>query len=316
MTTPQIAIVLPCFNEEESIDEAAQILTQIMRKWEGSGVLAKGSFILFVDDGSLDLTWKKIYKLSEQNELIKGLKLSRNYGHQNALLAGLDYVSGRCDAVISMDADLQQDPNAAIDFIGKYKLGADVVIGVRLDRLTDGWIKRKTANLFYSLMQSFGVRLIPNHADYRLLSKRALNALLLYKEPNIFLRAACLDLGFKIDKVYFNVLPRKFGETKYTFKKMLRLALYGITSYSVMPLRFVSIIGFIVFLISFIMSIYVLFQKLILGNGVPGWASIVLPIYFIGGIQILCIGIVGEYVGNILNVVKNRPRWICEDVIE
>jgi glycosyltransferase involved in cell wall biosynthesis len=244
------------------------------------------------------------------------LKLSRNFGHQAALLAGLTAVTRHCDAAISIDADLQQDPHAIRDFVKELHKGADIVLGVRKDRGTDGWLKKQTALAFYTLMRVLGVNIIPNHADYRLLSKRALEALALFPEPSIFLRATCLQLGFNVSTVFFEVSERQFGQTKYSLKKMLRLALHGITSCSVVPLRIVAIIGFVLFLSSLGMGAYVLWHALFVGDTIPGWASITLPIYFIGGVQLLCLGVVGEYVGQIYKTVKNRPRWICEHKLD
>ena len=244
------------------------------------------------------------------------MKLSKNFGHQAALLAGLSEVTKHCDAAISIDADLQQDPLAIRDFVIELRKGADVVLGVRRDRGTDGWLKKQTALGFYALMRIMGVNIIPNHADYRLLSKRALEALALFPEPSIFLRATCLHLGFRVSTVLFDVSERQYGQTKYSLTKMLRLALHGITSFSVVPLRIVAIIGFVIFLSSLGMGGYVIWHSLYVGDTIPGWASITLPIYFIGGVQLLCLGVVGEYVGQIYKTVKNRLRWICEHKLD
>lgn len=309
---PQLAIVLPCFNESESIAPAVNQLTAIIQDLADERLISKDSYLFFVDDGSSDESWAIIEEFNRRNKAIKGLKLSQNFGHQAALLAGLSEVTMHCDAAISIDADLQQDPLAIRDFVNELQKGADVVLGVRKDRGTDGWLKKKTALGFYTLMRIMGVSIVPNHADYRLLSKRALEALALFPEPSIFLRATCLHLGFKVSKVFFDVSERQYGQTKYSLSKMLRLALHGITSYSVVPLRIVAIIGFMVFLSSLGMGAYVLWHSLFVGDTIPGWASITLPIYFIGGIQLLCLGVVGEYVGQIYKTVKNRPRWICE----
>lgn len=310
---PRLAIVLPCFNEFESIKQAAEELSLIIKEMLNSGLVAENSYLFFVDDGSSDGTWSAIEALNQTSPLFKGLKLSKNFGHQVAVLAGLTAVTKACDAAISIDADLQQDPRAIVEFVKKYISGADVVLGIRKDRVTDSWFKKQTALGFYHLMGMMGVKIVPNHADYRLLSKRALEALLLFQEPGIFLRATCLQLGFRVDNIFFDVRERQYGQTKYSLKKMLRLALHGITSFSVVPLRLVGIVGFLLFLFSVGMGCYVAWHALIVGDTVPGWASTTLPIYFIGGVQLLCLGVVGEYVGKIYTTVKNRPRWISED---
>lgn len=313
---PRLAIVLPCFNEAESIDHAVERLTTILDESAEADLISRDSYLFFVDDGSSDESWVTINASNRTGKAVKGLKLSRNFGHQAALLAGLLTVAKECDAAISIDADLQQDPAAIKDFIREFRNGADIVLGIRRDRSSDGWLKKHTALTFYALMRALGVDIIPNHADYRLLSKRALEALALFEEPSIFLRATCLQLGFKVATVPFDVGERRFGETKYSFKKMLRLALYGITSSSVVPLRIVAVIGFVLFLFSLAMGGYVIWRAQIIGDTIPGWASTALPIYFIGGVQLLCLGVVGEYVGQIYKTVKNRPRWICDRILD
>jgi glycosyltransferase involved in cell wall biosynthesis len=313
---PQLAVVLPCFNERESIQHTAIQLTALIEKLIGEKLISSNSYLFFVDDGSTDESWSIIEKLNYYNKAVKGLKLSRNFGHQAALLAGLSEVTKNCEVAISIDADLQQDPLSIRDFVTEFLNGADVVIGVRKDRDTDGWLKKLTALGFYKLMGLMGVGIVPNHADYRLLSKKALEALSLFPEANIFLRATCLQLGFKIRTVFFDVNERRYGQTNYSVSKMLRLALHGITSYSVAPLRIIAILGFVIFLASFGMGGYVIWHTLFLGDSIPGWASITLPIYFIGGLQLFFLGVVGEYVGQIYKAVKNRPRWICEHKLD
>ncbi|OGC03104.1 hypothetical protein A3H38_04340 [candidate division WOR-1 bacterium RIFCSPLOWO2_02_FULL_46_20] len=313
---PRLSIVLPCFNERESIKQASDELSALLKEMIDKSLIAENSYLFFVDDGSSDGTWSAIEDLHKNQQLFKGLKLSRNFGHQVAVLAGLTAVTKYCDAAISIDADLQQDPQAIIDFVNGYRNGADVVLGVRRDRGTDGWFKKQTALGFYHLMGMMGVKIIPNHADYRLLSKRALEALALFPEPGIFLRAICLQLGFRVSTIFFDVRERQYGQTKYSLKKMLQLALHGITSFSVVPLRLVGIVGFLLFAFSLSMGCYVAWHALFVGDTVPGWASTTLPIYFIGGVQLLCLGVVGEYVGQIYTTVKNRPRWICEDKLD
>ena len=314
---PCLAIIMPCFNEADNIKYMLDTVWGLLNKLVATSVISSKSFILLVDDGSKDQTWS--FAQEESKKLdghLKGIKLSKNFGHQAALLAGLHTVSENCDIAISIDADLQQDPSAIKSFIKEYEAGADIVFGVRRDRNSDGWFKKWTANLFYTLMKMMGVNTIRNHADYRLLSKRALKALILHTEPNIFLRAMCLELGLKTSTVNFDVQKRVYGETKYSLAKMLTLALHGITSHSIAPLRIVTFSGMLVFSFSCVMTLYVLYQVFLVGNTVPGWASTTIPIYFIGGIQILCLGIIGEYIAQIYSVVKNRPRWIIEESIE
>lgn len=313
---PRLAIVLPCFNESEAIDSVVRQLSELIRDLVEERLIAGDSYLFFVDDGSSDNSWQILASWNRTNQQIKGLKLSKNFGHQAALLAGLTAVTKECDIAISIDADLQQDPQAMRKFVQAYKNGAEIVLGVRNDRGTDSWIKKRTALGFYTVMRAMGVNVVPNHADYRLLSRSALEALALFSEPSIFLRATCLELGFKVSVVHFDVSERKFGTTKYSLKKMFRLALHGITSFSIVPLRFVAITGLILFLITLGMGGYVLWRTLFVGDTVPGWASTTLPIYFIGGVQLLCLGVVGEYIGQIYKTVKNRPRWISENKLD
>jgi polyisoprenyl-phosphate glycosyltransferase len=308
---PVLAIVIPCFNETEVIEATAARLGEVLGASISAGAISRDSFLLFVDDGSRDATWAKLTKICEAAEHVRALKLARNYGHQNALLAGLNEVKDGADCVISIDADLQQDETAIPLFIEKFKNGSDIVLGIRTDREADSWFKKKTALLFYDFMQAMGVRIVKNHADYRLMSQRALNALMQYEETNLFLRGLILDIGFHVDTVPFAVKERFAGESKYSLGRMLGFALHGITSFSVVPLRLVSSLGLAVFAGSAIMAAYVLVKSLG-GHTVPGWASIVLPIYFIGGLQIFCIGVVGEYIGHIYKEVKRRPRYIVD----
>jgi glycosyltransferase involved in cell wall biosynthesis len=246
--------------------------------------------------------------------MVRGLKLSRNFGHQNALLAGLLKAKGQADCVISIDADLQQDEGAIPEFIDKYNEGFDIVFGVREDRRSDGVAKKATALVFYRLMNLMGVRIIRNHADYRLVSNRVLETLAGYGEVNLFLRGIFPSLGFRSAQVVHDVRERFAGESKYSMRKMLSFALDGITSFSVMPMRVVALVGVLIFFFSLGMSGYVLLAKL-LGGAVTGWASTVLPIYFIGGIQLISLGVIGEYVGKIYMEAKRRPRFIVEEEV-
>ncbi len=309
---PILAIVVPCFNEEESLPTALPILMKVLDEMKALRLVSEESYLYFVDDGSSDKTWMFLHANHQASPTVRALKLSRNFGHQIALLAGLMAVKGRCDAAVSIDADLQQDPLAIPEFVKKYVSGAQVVFGVRNDRSSDGLFKKVTANGFYSFMKAMGVMIIPNHADYRLLGSRALDVLAEHTEPNIFLRAICVSLGFKTDTVYFDVKERTEGSSKYSFSKMLQLALDGITSFSIVPLRAIAVLGFLIFCGSLLMAIFVVYSTLFTDKTIPGWASTTLPIYLLGGIHILCMGIVGEYISQIVTAVKRRPRYIQE----
>lgn len=306
----KLSIVIPCYNEEEVLHETSQKLVDLLRSLIEKEKIDIQSQICFVDDGSIDNTWQIIEELSSKYSSITGIKLSRNRGHQNALLAGLFSVEG--DIVISMDADLQDDITIIEDMIDLYVKDNEIVYGVRRERKTDSTFKRVTAEGFYKLMYIMGVDIVYNHADYRLMSRRAIEHLKEFKEVNLFLRAMVPLMGFKSENVYYDRAERFAGESKYPLKKMLSFAWDGITSFSVMPLRFISAIGFLIFTLTLIMSIWVLGVKLFSDVAVPGWASTVLPIYFIGGVQLLSIGIVGEYIGKIYMETKERPRFIIE----
>lgn len=309
---PVLAIVVPCFNEQESIPLTASILGDVLDSMVRRDLVSTQSYLYFVDDGSTDASWGLLTTLHAENKNLRALKLSRNFGHQAALLAGLSAVNGRCDAAISIDADLQQDPHIIPQFVERYVSGAEIVFGIRNDRASDSWFKKTTALGFYRVMKIMGVSIIQNHADYRLLGRHALNVLEEYAESNIFLRAICAQLGFRVDTVYFDVKERNLGASKYSLTKMMKLAIEGITSFSVVPLRAVAVLGVLIFGMTIVMSFYVAFRALIIGDTVPGWASTILPIYFIGGIQILCMGIIGEYIAQIVSNVKRRPRYIRE----
>jgi glycosyltransferase involved in cell wall biosynthesis len=311
-TLPTLSVVVPCFNEAEGLANSLARLSDTLNELISSGLVSRQSFIYCVDDGSSDATWSLIEAGREKYGHICGARLSRNFGHQSALTAGLMAVKDRSDISISIDADLQQDPAAMKDFVIKYLEGAEVVFGVRNDRATDTLMKKITANSFYRLMALCGVKIIANHADYRLLSQKAMNALSEHTEQNLFLRAICAQLGFKQATVMFDVRERTAGTTKYSLTKMLSLALSGITSFSVAPLRAIAMLGALIFCISTAMACFVLFKATFTTDTVPGWASTVLPIYFIGGIQILCLGIIGEYVAQALIGIKKRPRYIVD----
>lgn len=315
MSKPKLAIVVPCYNEEEVLPRTAKRLLEVLDGLISPNKINDESFILFVDDGSKDRTWTIIEDLTKQNTKIKGLKLTRNFGHQNALLAGMEYVFNKCDCLITIDADLQHDEQAIGEFVQKYIDGAEIVLGIRKDRKVDSIFKKLTALIFYQLLLKMGVNIIKNHADYRLISNTALKALLEFKEVNLFLRGLIHLIGFKTDYVFFDVKERFAGQTKYPLRKMLALALDGITSFSVVPLRLITLIGFLIFMGSLIMSGYIFYTAIFTNKSVPGWASTVLPIYFIGGIQLLSLGIIGEYIGKIYMETKRRPRYIVEKEI-
>lgn len=310
-----IYFVVPCYNEEEVLLETSKRLAIKVGTLIDEKLISSDSKIMFVDDGSKDKTWSMIEELNILNPLFGGIKLSRNRGHQNALLGGLLSVKDSCDAAISMDADLQDDIEVIDEFIKKYYDGCDVVYGVRSDRKKDTAFKKYTAQSFYKLMNGLGVDLVYNHADYRLMSKRAIEALGEFKEVNLFLRGIVPLIGYKSDNVLYERNERFAGESKYPFKKMLAFALEGITSFSVKPIKMVLTAGVIVFSTSLIILAYALVRWM-QGNTVQGWTTTVASIWAIGGIQILCIGIVGEYVGKIYMETKARPKFIIEKYID
>jgi len=311
----KLGIVIPCYNEEETLPETTKRLQILFDRMVVEGSIDKESFVCYVDDGSTDSTWECIETFQKDTTLFKGIKLSRNFGHQNALIAGLMQLKNSADALISMDADLQDDINLIREFVSKYKEGYEIVYGVREDRSIDTKLKRNSATLFYKFQHFMGIETVQNHADYRLLSAKALNALAAFKEINLFLRGVVPMLGFRSCNVYYAREERFAGETKYPFKKMLFFALDGITSFSVKPLRFITVVGFFLFLLSLAGIAWVVIEKFILGNAVQGWASTMVSIYFIGGIQVMSLGIIGEYIGRTFQESKGRPRYIIDKEI-
>lgn len=307
----KLMVVIPCYNEEEVLPETSRRLVEKMASLVKKGLITPDSRVLLVNDGSRDRTWQMICDLHKENPLFEGVKLSRNRGHQNALLAGLMTARNRCDISISMDADLQDDMDAMDRFIEKYNEGCDVVYGVRSKRDTDTFFKRETALMFYRLMKGLGVDITFNHADYRLMSNRALNALAEFSEVNLFLRGLAPLVGFQSDVVAYDRSERFAGESKYPFKKMLAFAIDGITSFSVKPLRLITTVGMGIFVVSLFMLLYTLISW-VTGKTVVGWTSTLASIWMIGGIQLLSLGIIGEYVGKIYNETKRRPRFIIE----
>jgi polyisoprenyl-phosphate glycosyltransferase len=310
---PTLSIIVPVFNEEKSLPFTSQELLSELSKMVKEKLIHHNSFLLFIDDGSNDFSWNILKKLHTSYANIFAIKLSKNFGHNNALYAGLMVASERSDISISIDCDLQQSPKLIPLFIEKYKLGADIVYGVRNDRSTDTFSKKVTAILFYKFMKLMRVNIIYNHADFRLLSSKVLKKLAHYNEPDIFLRGVLANIGFNKDYVYFDVKDRKHGSSKYTYFKMIKFALTAITSFTSFPLRMVTLIGFITLILSIIMIMYILIISVIYHRSVPGWASTLLPIYFIGGIQIFCIGIIGEYLSRVYETVKARPTYIIEE---
>ena len=304
-------IVVPCYNEEEVLHETTKRLKEKLDKLIKNKKIKKDSKVLYVNDGSKDNTWAIIEEINKNDKMFTGISLSRNRGHQNALVAGLLTAKEHADIIISMDADLQDDINAIDEMIEKNNNGCDIVYGVRNKREKDSWFKRTTAEGFYKFMKIMGVDVVFNHADYRLTSKRVLDNFADYHEVNLFLRGIFPLIGFKSDIVYYERNERFAGVSKYPLKKMLNFAWDGITSFSVKPIRMVLNIGIIMFAISIIMLIYALTVK-ILGNTVSGWTFIICSIWMIAGVQMLSLGIIGEYIGKIYSETKARPRFIIE----
>lgn len=308
-------LVIPCYNEEAVLHETAKQLLEKMNSMLERGMISRESKIMFVNDGSKDKTWEIIRELHESNPIYSGVKLSRNKGHQNALLAGLMTAKEKADMAISLDADLQDDVDVIDKMVEKYYEGNDVVYGVRSARDTDTFFKKFTAEGFYKIMQAMGVEIVFNHADYRLMSKRALEGLSEFREVNLFLRGIVPLIGYKSDIVTYERHERFAGESKYPLKKMLAFATDGITSFSIKPIRMITTCGFLIFAISLIMLIYFLVVHF-MGRTVHGWTSTIVSIWAIGGLQLLAIGIVGEYIGKIYLETKARPKYIIETVLD
>ncbi len=307
-------MVVPCYNEEEVLDETTRQLVPKLESMAEQGKISRKSRILYVNDGSSDQTWMVISRLHEEYDMVSGLNLSRNRGHQNAVLAGLMYAKDHCDAAISMDADLQDDIDAIDKMVDKFRDGKDVVYGVRSSRKKDSLFKRFTAEAFYKLMTWMGVEIVFNHADYRLMSRRVLMQLEHYKEVNLFLRGIVPLIGYPSDCVYYERQERFAGESKYPLKKMLSFALDGITSFSVKPIRFIMVLGIVIFLISIMILGYSV-VRFILGRTVLGWSSLMVSIWALGGLQLLAIGVIGEYIGKMYLETKERPRFAIQEVL-
>ncbi len=309
MTTLYLAV--PCYNEQEILNDTTQKLIHKMQTLIDSGKISADSRIMYIDDGSKDSTWKIIESLHNEHELVIGLKMSRNRGHQNALYGGLMVAKKYADAVISIDADLQDDIDAIDKMLEKYENGCDIVYGVRSKRETDTFFKRFTAEAFYKILKFLGAEVVYNHADYRLMSKRALDEFENFGEVNLFLRGIVPMIGFKTDTVEYERRERLAGESKYPLKKMLALAWEGVTSLSIKPIRFITVLGAIVFIVSILMLIYSLISHFT-GQTTLGWTSLIVSIWALGGLQLLAIGIIGEYLGKIYLEAKRRPRFIVE----
>jgi glycosyltransferase involved in cell wall biosynthesis len=305
-----LGVVVPCYNEEHVLPETARRLSAMLEQLMAQGKITPDSRIFYVDDGSMDRTWELIEALSRDHRHVAGIKLSRNCGHQNAVLAGLFTAPG--DALISLDADLQDDVEAIGGMVDAFAHGVEIVYGVRQSRDTDTRLKRSTAQSFYRLLHVLGVEVIYNHSDYRLMSRRAVEALKEFREVNLFLRGIVPLLGFRSALVYYTRAERYAGTSKYPFRRMLAFALEGVTSFSVTPLRLITGMGVLMFALTMLMSAYVLGARLLTNATVPGWTSIVLPMYLLGGLQLFCLGILGEYLGKIYQEVKARPRYIIE----
>ena len=308
-------IVVPCYNEEEVLPETSKRLKAKLEQLMVAGKISEKSRVLFVNDGSRDRTWDLISALHRQSPLFCGVDLTRNRGHQNALLAGLMTAKDRADAVISMDADLQDDVEAVDQMVDKFLEGVDIVYGVRSSRKKDSFFKRTTAEGFYRVMNALGAETVFNHADYRLMSKRALEGLAQFREVNLFLRGIVPMIGYRTDVVEYERGERFAGESKYPLKKMLSFAMEGITSLSVKPLRMITGLGFLIFLVSLVMIVYNL-VRWAMGNTVTGWASLACSLWALGGLILLALGVVGEYIGKIYMETKDRPRFLIAQVLE
>lgn len=306
-----LTIVVPCFNEEEALPHTNAALLTKLRGLIASGRISATSRICYVDDGSYDATWSVIQRLTRESESVEGLKLARNVGHQNALLAGLFSAPG--DLIITIDADLQDDVEAIDMMLSEQAKGSDVVYGVRDQRKQDTFFKRVTARVFYRIMTLLGAPTIADHADFRLMTRKAIEHLRQFDERNVFLRGLVPLIGGKSAVVYYARSERVAGESKYPLGKMLAFAFDGVTSFSTMPMRVISFMGGLVFLATILFGFWVVFVKLFTDDAVPGWASTVLPLYMLGGVQILCIGLLGEYVGKIYRETKGRPRYFIEE---
>lgn len=311
---PILGLVIPCYNEQEVLNDTLSQLKPIVNEMIDNGLICESSKIFCVDDGSKDTTWSIIDAASKADSMICGVKLAGNVGHQNALMAGLTVAVEECDVMISIDADLQDDTAVISQMVEKYNAGADIVYGVRQSRQTDTFFKKNSALMFYKMMNSLGTKTIYNHADYRLMSKRAVRNLLSFRERNLFIRGIVPTIGFKTDIVYYDRHARMAGESKYPLKKMISFAVDGITSFSIRPIRLIFLIGIIMLLATVTVSLYVLISYFA-GETLRGWTSMMLSLWFIGSLILISLGIIGEYIGKIYIEVKDRPRFFIEKTI-
>lgn len=310
---PVIAIVVPCYNEAEALPLSIPELLEVLDTMSAEGIASPQSYVLCVDDGSKDDTWRVIEDLHLGDKRIKGITLAHNRGHQYALLAGLMTVMNHCDASVSIDADLQDDPNAIIEMVRKFNQGKEIVFGVRSSRKTDSAFKRGTAHAFYKFQNKMGLETVYDHADFRLMSNRAMQLLAEYGESNLFMRGIVPHIGLDTDTVYFERNKRIAGESKYPLSKMLSLSIDGITSFSARPMRWIFVTGLIIFVITFFVGAYVLISYFFGMHTSPGWSSLMLSVWGLGSLILMSIGIVGEYIGKIFIEVKNRPRYAIKD---
>lgn len=315
MATSKLTIVVPAYNEEEVLTSSVQKLLAVEDQIAAQTVLGHRADILIVDDGSTDHTWDIIEKLHAMNSRVRGLRFSRNFGHQSALIAGMSEAVKTADMIVTIDADLQDDPDKIGDVVDAYADGADIVYGVRNNRETDSWFKRTTAQGYYKTLKLLGVELVPNHADFRLMSKRAVETFLQYPERNIFIRGLIPKLGFKTAEVFYKRTPRMAGESKYPLKKMLAFAWDGITSLTIAPVRLILILGTLSCLLAVGMVIYAIVMKM-LGLIVHGWSSLMVSLWFVGGIQMISLGVIGEYIGKLTTEVKHRPRYTVQTILD
>ena len=313
MGTPILYIVVPCYNEEEVLRETNSRLTALLRRLVDEGKVSADSRVMYVNDGSRDRTWQLIRQFHDEGP-VRGVNLAGNVGHQHALLAGMTVAKDLCDVLVSIDADLQDDIEAIPAMLARFADGCDIVYGVRKERKTDTFFKRNTALAFYKLMRALGVKSVYNHADYRLMSKRAVEQLCRYKERNLFLRGIVPLVGYRTDTVYYDRSARLAGESKYPFSKMLNFAIDGITSFSVKPLRLIVALGIAMVIMSLAIFVYVL-TAYAQDNAVPGWSSLMISIWFVGGCTLISLGVVGEYIGKIYIEVKERPQYNIEELL-
>ncbi len=314
MATSKLTIVVPAYNEEEVLTSSVQKLLAVEDQIAAQTVLGQRADILIVDDGSMDHTWDIIEKLHAMNSRVRGLRFSRNFGHQSALIAGMSEAVKTADMIVTIDADLQDDPDKIGDMVDAYADGADIVYGVRNNRETDSWFKRTTAQGYYKTLKLLGVEIVPNHADFRLMSKRAVETFLQYPERNIFIRGLIPKLGFKTAEVFYKRTPRMAGESKYQLKKMLAFAWDGITSLTIAPVRLILILGALSCLLAVGMVVYAIVMKM-LGLTVHGWSALMVSLWFVGGIQMISLGVIGEYIGKLTTEVKHRPRYTVQTIL-